>query len=68
MYDVKRGDILISTKAHSCKVKFVEESNEGMILLVDGVQDESYERHDFFNRIMDKKYKLLCKKEDRKDL
>ena len=28
VYDVKRGDILISTKAHSCKVKFVEESDE----------------------------------------
>ena len=67
MYNVKRGDILISTKPHSCDVKFVEDSNEGIILLVNGTQDESYETSDFYNRIMDKKYKLLCKKESRKD-
>lgn len=64
---IKEGDILISTKPHSCSVKFVEEVNEELILLVNGIKDESYEIKDFYNRIMGKKYQLLCKKEDRKD-
>ena len=64
---IKEGDILISTEPHSCSVKFVEEINDELILLVDGVRDESYSIKDFYSEVIGKKYRLLCKKEDRKD-
>lgn len=65
---IKAGDVLISMEPHSCVVKFVEEVNEKMILLVDGIQDESYPIDYFYENIIKKKYRLLCSKEDRKDL
>lgn len=64
--DIKAGDVLISKETHSCKVKFVEGADETGILLVDGIQDEFFEPEEF--HLIKEKYKLLCKKEDRKDI
>ena len=47
-------------------MKFVEEVNEGGILLVDGIKDEWYETEELY--VIDEKYQLLCKAEDRKDV
>lgn len=64
--EIEIDDILISREPHSCVVKFVEEVNEGGVLLVDGIQDEWYEIRELY--IIDEKYEMLCKKEDRKDI
>jgi 4-hydroxyphenylpyruvate dioxygenase-like putative hemolysin len=63
---LKEGDILIPKEKHSCKVKFVEGADDEVILLVDGIKDEVFYKDEF--QLIDEKYKLLCKKEDRKDI
>lgn len=63
---LKEGDILISNERHSCVVKFVEGVNEEEILLVDGIKDEVFYKEYF--HLLTEKYKLLCNKEDRKDI
>ena len=64
--NLKEGDLLISkVDKHSCVVKFVEAADETGVLLVDGVKDEYFEPEEF--HLIEEKYQLLCKKEDRKD-
>lgn len=63
---LKTGDILISREPHSCKVKFVEGADESGVLLVDGIKDEFFEPEEI--QFIGHRYKLLCKKEDRKDI
>jgi hypothetical protein len=63
---LKTGDVLISRKPHSCKVKFVESADETGILLVDGIKDEFFDKEEV--HLIGYDCKLLCNKEDRKDL
>lgn len=63
---LNEGDILISKERNSCHVKFVEGADEEVILLVDGVKDEIFYKGEF--HLIEEKYKMLCKKEDRQDI
>jgi len=64
--EIQEGDIVISTEEHSCDMRFVEGADEECILLVDGKRDRQYilpeETEKFWSE-----WKILCKKEDRKD-
>ena len=64
--EFKTGDILINKEPHSCQVKFVEGCDKSGLLLVDGIKDEFFAPHEY--HLANRKYQLLCKKEDRQDL
>lgn len=66
IFPFEKGDVLISTEPHSCDVVFVEEVNAEAILLVNGVEDAIYYVHEI--PLLEKKFRLLCKKGNREDL
>ena len=67
VWELREGDCLIRRhNPHTCNVKFVEAADEDLILLVDGIRDETYETKNDLE-VMKKKYEVFCFVEGRKD-
>lgn len=66
--EIEEGDIVISAKdPHSCDIRIVECADKECILLVNGHRDLHYNIPEDLDDFWDT-WKILCKKEDRKDI
>lgn len=64
--EIQEGDIVISKEKGSCDIRIVEGADHDTILLVNGEEDLSYELPKELNNFWNT-WKIMCKKEDRKD-